>query len=118
MHCPTATPEVNVVRGLTNEAGRDDADGCGSVGRSMTAQEPEQAVVTASEVNAYFYCPYAWWYADRRVEPERMALLQRGIDYHEAVADGAGAAAKWSWALLVVAGLLVAAAIVLHVLGV
>jgi|GEM_PF-2521036 len=84
----------------------------------MTAQEPEQAVITASEVNAYFYCPYAWWYADRGAEPERMILLQRGRDYHEAAVSSAGAPAKWKRALLVAAGLLAAAAIVLHFLGV
>jgi CRISPR/Cas system-associated exonuclease Cas4 (RecB family) len=83
----------------------------------MTAEEPERTVITASEVNAYFYCPYAWWYADRGVEPERMMVLQRGRDYHEAVAISTRTPAKWRWALLAVMGLLVAAAVVLHFLG-
>jgi CRISPR/Cas system-associated exonuclease Cas4 (RecB family) len=84
----------------------------------MIAQEPERTVITASEVHEYFYCPYAWWYADRGVEPERMKLLQRGLDYHDAVAKTAAEPAKWSRVLLVAAGLLAAAAVVLHFLGV
>ena len=75
-------------------------------------------MISASEVNEYFYCPYAWWYADRRVEPERMRLLQRGLDYHDAAAKTAAEPAKWSRALLIAAGLLAAAAMVLYILGV
>lgn len=75
-------------------------------------------MISASEVNEYFYCPYAWWYADRRVEPERMRQLQRGLDYHETAAKTAAEPTKWSRVLLIAAGLLAAVAIVLHFLGV
>jgi hypothetical protein len=84
----------------------------------MRTPEGEQTVITASEVNAYFYCPYAWWYADLRVEPERMRQLQRGLDYHDAAAKAATGPARWGRVLLVAAGLLAAAAVVLHFLGV
>jgi CRISPR/Cas system-associated exonuclease Cas4 (RecB family) len=81
-------------------------------------QEPGQTFITASEVHEYFFCPYAWWYADRRVEPERMRQLQRGLEYHDAAAKAAAEPARWSKVLLVAAGLLAAAAIALHFLGV
>jgi CRISPR/Cas system-associated exonuclease Cas4 (RecB family) len=84
----------------------------------VTAQEPEQTVITASEVHEYFFCPYAWWYADRGVEPERMRQLQRGLDYHDTAAKTAAEPARWGRVLLVAAGLLAATAIVLHFLGV
>ena len=83
----------------------------------MTAQESDQTVITASEVHEYFFCPYAWWYADRRVEPERMRQLQRGLDYHEAAAATRARPAKLRTALLVAAVLLAVAAVVLHFLG-
>lgn len=75
-------------------------------------------MITASEVNEYFYCPYAWWYADLRVEPERMGHLQRGRDYHDAAARTTAEPTKWGRALLIAAGLLAAVAIALHLLGV
>jgi len=84
----------------------------------VTAQESERSVITASEVNDYFFCPYAWWYADRRVEPERVKQLQRGLDYHDAATKTAAEPAKLGRVLLIAAVLLVTAAIVLHFLGV
>jgi len=83
----------------------------------MTVQESERSVITASEVHEYFYCPYAWWYAVRGIEPERKQQLQRGLEYHDAIAATAGKPATWSWALLAAAGVLAVAAIVLHLLG-
>jgi len=47
-----------------------------------------------------------------------MKQLQRGLDYHDAAAKTAAEPAKWGRVLLVAAGLLAAAAVVLHFLGV
>ena len=84
----------------------------------MTTSEPEQAVITASEVHEYFYCPYAWWYADSGVGPERAKQLQRGLDYHDMAARTAAGPAKWGRLLPIAAAALAAAALVLYLLGV
>lgn len=84
----------------------------------MLQNLPPDITITASEVHEYFYCPYAWWFADTGREPEQLDELRRGTEYHENLAaQGEAGGHGRNWVFLASAAVLVLAAIVLHLLG-
>jgi 3-mercaptopyruvate sulfurtransferase SseA len=82
---------------------------------------PEDEIIRASEIGQYAYCARAWWYARvKGHQPENVAELQRGVRehrHHGQRVEGYHLLRRVGLALLVLAGLALAAWLLLSIGG-
>jgi hypothetical protein len=76
--------------------------------------------IRASEIGTYLFCRRAWWYQKQDIPSQNQAELAGGSDFHRRHGRQvvrAGLLRLAGWLLLLLAILLLAVGLTLHILG-